>query len=273
MPNTLTGPLRPRTATPITMPGARRAPDRHTDILDPVPDAVLVATDGSACASRALRIGDVLAERAACELHLYHADGIEPVELAATHRSHHHSTGSRPGDQLIAGMSARSLLVLGARGRHCGPSLGLGSLAMAMVCRVPTAVVVVGGAPEPPRHGMITVGIGDGDPAPVLRWACLLARLTSARLTLMHAVPTSRPVDRDRGTRLLAEAFRALRTLAPSIVAKAQLYPGYPHEAVARCRDSDFLVLGPGHCLDGRPGQVALAGLHHAACPVVIARG
>lgn len=264
MPNTLTGQLRPATA--VTFPGARRPLDlTHSSPLD----AVLVATDGSACAHRAVRIADDLAERAACELHLYHADGVEPT---ATHRTHNHRTGPLPGDELIAGMSGKSLLVLGAHGRRTSAALGLGSLATEVVCRTPTAAIVVGGTPEGGRHGTITVGIGDGDPKPLLRWACLLAKLTSARLTLLHAVATARPIDRDHGTRVLAEAFRALRTLSPAIVAKAQLHSGYPHEAIARCRDSDFLVLGPGRCRDGRPGQVTLAGLHHAACPVVVAR-
>jgi nucleotide-binding universal stress UspA family protein len=264
MPNTLIGQLRPATA--IKLPGARRAPEPAQPTAL---DTVLVATDGSTCAERAVRIGADLAERAACELHVHHAAGVEPM---ATHRAHVHRTGSRPGDELVAGMSGNSLLVLGAHGRRTSASLGLGSLAAAMVCRTPTAAVVVGGTPDSSRHGTITVGIGDGDPKPLLRWACVLAKLTSARLTLLHAVATARPVDRDHGTRVLAEAFRTLRTLSPAIVAKAQLHSGYAHEAVAHCRDSDFLVLGPGECRDGRPGQVTLAGLHHAPCPVVVAR-
>ncbi|TDP97525.1 universal stress protein [Labedaea rhizosphaerae] len=263
MPNTLTGQLRPATA--ITLPGARRSsePAQSTAL-----DTVLVATDGSMCAERALRIGTDLAERASCELHVYHSEGVEP---SATHRAHVCRTGARPGDELVSGMTSRSLLVLGAHGRRTSASLGLGSLAAAMVCRTPTAAIVVGGV-ETARHGVITVGIGDGDPKPLLRWACLLAGLTSSRLTLLHAVPTSRPVDRDHGTRVLAEAFRTLRSLSPAIVAKAQLHSGYAHEAMAQCRDSDLLVLGPGECWDGRPGQVTLAGLHHAPCPVVVAR-
>lgn len=262
MPNTLTGQLRPATA--ITLPGARRRLDLAQSAAL---DTVLVATDGSACAGQALRIGDDLAERAGCELHVYHADGVEPT---ATHRTHNHHTGARPGDELIAGMSGKSLLVLGAHGRRT--TLGLGSLAASMVCRTPTAAVVVRGTPAASRYGMITVGIGDGDPKPLLRWACSLAGLTSSRLTLLHAVATSRPIDRDHGTRVLAAAFRALRELSPGIVAKAQMHSGYAHEAMAQCRDSDFLVLGPGRCSDGRPGQVALAGLHHAPCPVLVAR-
>jgi nucleotide-binding universal stress UspA family protein len=264
MPNTLTGQLRPATA--VMLPGARRPLDLAQL---PALDTVLVATDGSACGHRAVRIADDLAERAACELHVHHAEGVEPT---ATHRTHNHPTGARPGDELIAGMSGKSILVLGAHGHRTSASLGLGSLATEVVCRTPTAAIVVGGTPEAARHGTITVGIGDGDPKPLLRWACLLAELTSARLTLLHAVATSRPVDRDHGTRVLAEAFRALRTLSPAMVAKAQLHSGYAHEAMAHCRDSDFLVLGPGRCSDGRPGQVTLAGLHHAPCPVVVAR-
>lgn len=259
MPNTLTA------SSAVTLPAARRERAPSTDETSVA--AVLVATDGSDCAHRAVRLGDELAGRAGCELHVYHAEGVEPV---ATHRVHDHRTGTRPGDEVIAGMSARSLLVFGARGRRTGASLGLGSLATELVRRTPTAAVVVGGAPGATRSGTITVGIGDGDPKPLLRWACVLAELTSARLTLLHAVATARPVDRDHGTRVLAEAFRALRLLSPAIVAKARLHAGHAHEAIARCPDSDFLVLGPGR--DRGLGQVTRAALHHAPCPVVVAR-
>jgi len=256
MPNTLTSQLRPAKA--LTLPGARRSPERGLD-------AVMVGSDGSGCAERALTLAEHLAVRAGCELHVFHDERTEPV---ATHL---HRSGTRPGDAMVEAMSAQSLLVLGARGRRTGMSLGIGSLAREMVCRAPSAVVVVGGTPLAAGHGVITVGIGDGDATPLLRWACLMAKLTSSRLDLMHAVATARPVDRDRGTRLLAEAFRTLRSINPTIVARAELYSGYPHEAIARRRESDLLVLGPGSCRDGHPSQVTMAGLHHAACPVLVA--
>jgi nucleotide-binding universal stress UspA family protein len=61
---------------------------------------------------------------------------------------------------------------------------------------------------------------------------------------------------------VLARATAALGAFAH----RAVLVHARPHEAIARCTDSDLIVVGSRET----PGSVTTAALHHAPCPVLL---
>ncbi|MET9230100.1 universal stress protein [Lentzea sp. NPDC003310] len=120
-------------------------------------------------------------------------------------------------------------------------------------------MVVVRGTPAAvdSRHRLVTAlvsgGPGDGR---VLRHAADFARLRGARLRVLHATSSGEAPDH-----VLARASAVLGSFAHRTV----LVQAEPHEAVARCTDSDLVVVGSGSVF-------TTAALHHAPCPVLVVR-
>ncbi|MFJ8966411.1 universal stress protein [Lentzea sp. NPDC102401] len=169
----------------------------------------------------------------------------------------------RPQDDFRA-----QLVVVGYRRRRTSaPGLGGDVLPPPASARCDT--VVVRGTPEAVdarnRHVTVLVSGGPGDRR-VLRHAADFARRRDAALRVLHAAPEL-PV-RDGvvtdPTYVLARAAAVLDGFRHhAVLVRAQ-----PHEAIARCTDTDLIVVGSGDTHES--GTVTRASLHHAPCPVLV---
>ncbi|USX53680.1 universal stress protein [Lentzea sp. HUAS12] len=159
----------------------------------------------------------------------------------------------RPQDDFRA-----RLVVVGFRGREAH---------VPVTARCDTVVVRGTAAAVDCRHRHVTAlvsgGPGDGR---VLRHAADYARLRGAKLRVLHAVapsPARHEADTDHG-HVLARATAALGGFAH----RAVLVHAQPHEAIARCTDTDLIIVGAGDAHGC--GTVTSAALHHAPCPVLV---
>ncbi|MCP2248037.1 universal stress protein [Lentzea aerocolonigenes] len=160
------------------------------------------------------------------------------------------------------------LVVVGYRGPGSS-ALGLGGHVLPLLAATHCDAVVVRGTPAAVdgRHSHVTAlvsgGSGDGR---VLRHAADFARRRGAALRVLHAapqLPARCAADPDH-TYVLDRAAAALGTVAHhAVLVRAQ-----PHEAIARCTDTDLVVVGSGDSHDS--GTVTKAALHHAPCPVLV---
>lgn len=160
------------------------------------------------------------------------------------------------------------LVVIGYRGPRSS-ALGLGRHVLPLLAKTHCDTVVVRGTPAAidatHRHVTALVSGGPGD-GRVLRHAADFARRRGAALRVLHAAPQP-PIrcsmDTDH-TYVLACATTALDGLPHhAVLVRAQ-----PHEAIARCTDTDLIVVGSGETHES--GTVTRAALHHAPCPVLV---
>ncbi|MEU6151838.1 universal stress protein [Actinosynnema sp. NPDC047251] len=120
-------------------------------------------------------------------------------------------------------------------------------------------VVVVRGGTSPAHHRITALITGIGDD-PVLGRAAVLADQRGAALRVLYACPPL-PVRADAPEWPLAHADDVLRGVRhTSVLARM-----HPHEAITRYADTDILVVAGS-------GPTTRAALHHARCPVFIAR-
>ncbi|WP_086664516.1 universal stress protein [Lentzea kentuckyensis] len=169
----------------------------------------------------------------------------------------------RPQDDFQA-----RLVVVGYRGPGTS-ALGLGGhvLPVLATSRCDTVVVRGAAAALDGRHRHVTVlvsgGPGDGR---VLRHAADVAHRRGAALRVLHAAPPPPArcgVDTDHSY-VLARAAAILNGFPHhAVLVRAQ-----PHEAIARCGDTDLIVVGSGESHES--GSVTRAALHHAPCPVLV---
>ncbi|RDI34350.1 universal stress protein [Lentzea flaviverrucosa] len=169
----------------------------------------------------------------------------------------------RPQDDFRA-----QLVVVGYRGPG-NSALGLGGHVLPLLAATRCDTVVVRGTPAAvdARHRHVTAlvsgGPGDGR---VLRHAAGFARRRNAALRVLHAAPEPPAgcgVDTDH-TYVLARAAAALGGIRHhAVLVRAQ-----PHEAIARCTDTDLIVVGSGDTHES--GTVTRAALLHAPCPVLV---
>jgi nucleotide-binding universal stress UspA family protein len=160
------------------------------------------------------------------------------------------------------------LVVVGYRGPESS-ALGLGGHVLPLLATTRCDTVVVRGTSAAVeaehRHvtALISGGPGDGR---VLRHAADFARRRGAALRVLHAAPPSPArctVNTDHSY-VLARAAAALGDFAH----RAVLVHAQPHEAIARCTDTDLIVIGSGDTHES--GTVTRAALHHAPCPVLV---
>ncbi|HEX7306957.1 universal stress protein [Lentzea sp.] len=186
--------------------------------------------------------------------------------------AHFRPTGDDPVAALVRASDSSATLVLGCRGeQHRG--LGLGSLVLPVLRRARCGVVVVRGRPQAIRgeYGVVTAAVGGCEDPVVLRRAVELCRTRRASLRLLHVHPPvqhGEAVPRDEAAVRRAVLF--LRTTAPELTPDVAVESRHPAEALAAL-DSDLVVVGRGGQHDG-VGLVTRAALHHASCPVVVAR-
>jgi nucleotide-binding universal stress UspA family protein len=160
------------------------------------------------------------------------------------------------------------LVVVGYRG--AGSSvLGLGGHVLPLLATTRCDTVVVRGTPAAVdaeyRRVTVLVSGGPGD-GRVLRHAADFARRRDAALRVLHAapqLPARCSVDTDHSY-VLARAAAALN----GVPHHAVLVRAQPHEAIARCVDTDLIVVGSGESHES--GTVTRAALHHAPCPVLV---
>jgi nucleotide-binding universal stress UspA family protein len=160
------------------------------------------------------------------------------------------------------------LVVVGYRGPRTS-ALGLGEHVLPLLTTTRCDTVVVRGTPAAidatHRHVTALVSGGPGD-GRVLRHAADFARRRGAALRVLHAAPQS-PVrcglDADHSY-VLARASATLNGVPHhAVMVRAQ-----PHDAIARCTDTDLIIVGSGDTHES--GTVTRAALHHAPCPVLV---
>ncbi|GLZ14351.1 universal stress protein [Actinomadura sp. NBRC 104425] len=180
-------------------------------------------------------------------------------------------------------------LVLGHRGLGGFSSLLLGSTGLTMAGHAAGPVVIVRGAPGA-EHGEIVVGLAlerDEDESETLRYAFEAAAARGARVLAMNAweVPAAyaeanralddRQVEEKIRWRLI-EAHAPWRKAYPDVEVTERVVREHPVTALCDAsREADLLVVGPrrhrGLAALGL-GSVSHGVIHHAHCPVAIAR-
>jgi nucleotide-binding universal stress UspA family protein len=194
-----------------------------------------------------------------------------------------------PTPVLIHASRDATLVVVGHRGRGGFPELLLGSVAAKVAAHAACPVIVTRGAPA--TDGDIVVGV-DGTPTnqTAIGFAFAEAALRGTPVHAIHAWagPTltgpsdillgDPTTDRAEQTQLLIDALSSCRQQFPTVAVShgvASGRPGHALVAAALHRHAQLLVLGPHthELLPGtRLGSVGHTVLHHAPCPVAIAR-
>ena len=194
---------------------------------------------------------------------------------------------------LEAQSRAAELVVVGSRGIGGFVGLLVGSTAVHLVAHGRCPVLVVREQPSP--DGPIVLGV-DGSRAgeQAVDFAFAEAALRGAGLVALHAWTTwnaplpsprepSMPYANPPGElaaeeeRLLSEALAGHRERYPDVTVKHEVVHGRTREALIEASRSAQLVVVGAWGRDGFAGlllgSVSQALLHHAHCPVVVARG
>lgn len=185
--------------------------------------------------------------------------------------------------RLIEAARDAALLVLGSRGRGGFTGLLLGSVSQRLAAHAPCPVVVVRGRDED-TAGPVVAGVDDTPAAEeVLREAFAAAQARGCGLTVIHSYPAMTPLwlinvsaadleppDLDADVRMALE-----RRIAPH----REKYPDVPVELVMTHEDAAAVLVEA-----SRTARLAVVGnsrslnstglrlLHHADCPVLVAR-
>ncbi|MEO6090268.1 MAG: universal stress protein [Umezawaea sp.] len=266
------------------------SPADRPESAEPAPLPVVVGNDGSHWGQVALWWAAEHAWRTGAVLDVWLWDGTSEAPDAAPGngglhyvtsnfpmlRVRVHESGPDPVRDLETAGRTAGLVVVGYRG-HSGDSLRLGGLVLPLVGRSTCDTLVVRGRPSA-AHGenrRVTALIsGGGDDDLVIARAAAMALDHRAKLRVVHALPL--PMSRDALATdhqfVLDHAAVLLEKLDRRPVHTVVLLHGQPHEAVARCTDSDLLVVGPGDqpTQTGRCGSVTRTTLHQAPCPVLV---
>jgi nucleotide-binding universal stress UspA family protein len=196
-----------------------------------------------------------------------------------------------PVPQLLESAQDADLVVLGNRGRGGFASLLLGSVSQRVATHAPCPVVVVRGRGDV-TDGPIAAGVDDSPAADnVLEIAFAAAGSRHCALTVIHAYLPPAPLwlasdvpatDIDTPQQDAVERERLDAKLAPW----REKYPDVPVEALLSHDSAAAVLAGVSHGAElvivGSRGHGTLAGvflgstgmqlLHHADCPVLIAR-
>jgi len=202
------------------------------------------------------------------------------------------TTGTRIGPAtpcLLEAAKDAELLVLGSRGGGGFAGLRLGSVSQRVATHAPCPVVVVPGRDVP--SGPVAVGLGDSPAAePVLAAAFDAAAGRGCGLTIVRSLaeaipswlaefrradipaPEERTAELDR----IEEQLRPWRDKYPDVAAEVVLAHDTAASSLVRASHSAQLAVvgrrGDGAIGGALLGSAGLQLLHHAACPVLIAR-
>ncbi len=205
------------------------------------------------------------------------ADTLELVDAAAA-------------PALIAGADPTSTIVLGSRGHGRLSSALSGSVSQHVAVHAPCTVVVVR-EQSSPEEKRVVVGVDASEGSgPAMRFAFEHAERTGAPLTALHVLQTWAPgppyasryvSDRFAGQIAAAEpvidqALAADARKHPSVDLDRQIVAGSAGRVLSDASEEAALVVvgarGRGAFASMLLGSVGQSVLHHARCPVVIAR-
>jgi nucleotide-binding universal stress UspA family protein len=249
---------------------------------------VLYAYDWRLFGARA-PIGGALAEDVRHRAEQLIATAVADAKAAAPQLTvHGQALLGAPGPTLVAAAKQAELVVVGSRGRGGFASLLLGSVSQQIATHASGPVVVVRGRPEP--VGPIVVGVDGSDAAhDALGIAFEEAGLRGARIVAVrvYTLPMTWGYEmatfaEDRDDRRRFELEALLDDLAPW----KEKYAETPIEAVVVEGHAAGALTGLSHTAQlvvvGTRGHGGFAGLllgsaslqllHHAECPVLIAR-
>jgi nucleotide-binding universal stress UspA family protein len=195
-----------------------------------------------------------------------------------------------PAPALLDAASTAATVVLGARGHGALFGMLIGSVSRNVSQHAPCTVVVVRG-PANPRQRRIVVGV-DGSPGSdvALGYAFDSAARDGRPLVAVHgwrdhgtgspgieSAAWSHTVGRiERGERLLEEALREWTAKYPQVDVAREAIPVHPARLLADASENAALVVvgarGHGGFAGLLLGSVSQSVLHHAHCPVAVAR-
>lgn len=263
-------------------------------------DEILVGTDGTAASGAAVRWAAREARRRRLLLRIAHvgagegqaagygagaghADVARPLEdpVAADARRLAREVAADiaieldalvgdPAARLLAVSEDAALIVVGSRGRGGFASMLLGSVGQRIATHAPGPVVVVRGRGEA-TEGPVVAGVDDSPAAEhVLATAFDAASGRGAALTVVRAHSSPGPGDR------LEDLLAPWRRKHPEVPVEAVVSPEDPAAVlVDLSRGAQLVVVGSrGHGTIAATllGSTGLQVLHHADCPVLVAR-
>jgi nucleotide-binding universal stress UspA family protein len=192
---------------------------------------------------------------------------------------------------LVSASANGATIVVGNRGRGGFASLLLGSVSNQVALHAHGPVVVVRGRPEP-DHGPILVGVdGSESSNETLQVAFDEAAMRGTGIVAVRAYPSAPPPwgpgvpvpllgpdDRRKAVQVALEADVApWREKYPDVEVSCKAVEGHPGEALAGLSATARLVVvgdrGHGGFTGLLIGSVGTQLLHHAECPVLLARG
>lgn len=195
-----------------------------------------------------------------------------------------HMEIASPAQALLTAGEDADLIVVGNRGHGGFTGLLVGSTAVQVTAHATCSVLVV--RPDVPREdpgGPIVVGV-DGSPEGrlALRFAVTEAGLRNATVRAVHALPEGFPPE--EGAEALAAAERLLDTALlevdtgpKQVPVSAEIVRSEPAEALIEASKTASMVAVGGRGRGGFRGllfgSVSHALIHHAECPVAVARG
>ncbi|NBM15738.1 universal stress protein [Streptomyces sp. GC420] len=197
-----------------------------------------------------------------------------------------------PLSVLEAESRSAALVVVGSRGLGGFTGLLLGSTAVHLSAHGRCPVLVVRGRQEPAGPVLLAV---DGSPAgeAAVAFAFAEASLRGAKLVALHtwnnwtgpvATAPGDPLPlvydetmlRDEEERVLAEALSGWQDKFPDVTVERRLVQAHPRQALIEASESAQLLVvgarGRGGFTGLLLGSVSQAVLHHAHCPVAVAR-
>lgn len=212
--------------------------------------------------------------------HLGTLAGLDVRELVAT------GPASR---ELIRLAADADLIVVGARGRGGFAGLLLGSVADQVATHAPVAAVVVREPPERFESAPIFVGVDDAPGTrPAIEYAFSAAARDGDPLVALHAYPELvsmpelgyLPVSphthmRDRATAFVDRLLEPCRQAYPDVTVTVEVVTRPAGSTLCEAsHDAHLVVVGAAGraILAGLLGSVTRKVLHHAECPVVVAR-
>jgi len=182
---------------------------------------------------------------------------------------------------LLGAARGAELLVLGARGHGGFAGLLLGSVSERCVVHAPCSVAVIPPTWARNGTGRIVVGVdGSGPSYAALEWAIAAAARRGGHLDVINAYHSHGLAPTEEASRSLVNEMvgKAIgRSGHHRIVVELIATPADPaHALIDAARDADLLVVaahgGPNKLRGLLLGSVSRHCVHHAACPVVVAR-